>query len=69
MAHRMAQLRRSAGLTQIEVSERLSKPKSWIAKLETGRRSLLFSEAVTLADLYQVNLADFDPTGRGPIDT
>jgi transcriptional regulator with XRE-family HTH domain len=57
-AARLASLRKAAGLSQIEVSDRLGHPKSWIGKLETGRRSLLFSEAVAITDLYGIGLRE-----------
>jgi len=57
----LAQLRRNAGMTQIAVSEQLGRVKSWIAKLERGQRSLLFSEAVELAELYGISLKTIWP--------
>lgn len=65
IAARLVALRKKAGLTQIEVSERLGRPKSWIGKLETGRRSLLFSEAILLADLFGSSVADLAPQHEG----
>jgi transcriptional regulator with XRE-family HTH domain len=56
--------RRDAGLTQAVVAERLGRPKSWIAKLERGQRSLLFSEAIALAELYDVELGSLWPRSR-----
>jgi transcriptional regulator with XRE-family HTH domain len=61
LARRLALVRKAAGLTQIEVSERLRRPRSWIGKLETARRSLLFYEAIELAELYEVPLSALDP--------
>jgi transcriptional regulator with XRE-family HTH domain len=67
IAGRLVAVRKQAGLTQKSVAERLDKPKSWVGKLETGRRSLLFSEAIALANLFGVSLdhlaaaADLDP--------
>jgi len=65
----LADKRHKAGLTQVVVAERLGRVNSWIAKLERGQRSLLYSEAVALAELYGVELAAFWPepsehTGR-----
>ena len=50
-------------MTQVGVSQRLGRVNSWIAKLERGQRSLLFSEAVELADLYGVALHELWPGG------
>jgi len=66
LADRLAQLRRRAGLTQVQVSQRVGKPQSWIGKLETGRRSLLFAEAILLAKLYGVPLSALDPNEEPP---
>jgi transcriptional regulator with XRE-family HTH domain len=58
--------RRATDLTQAEVARRLGVAQSRIAKLEVGSRRLLFSEAVSLADLYGVPITSFvprDPTG------
>lgn len=63
IAARLAAARRAAGLTQIAVSDRLDRPRSWIGKIEAGRRGLLFSEAIELAELYGVNLDDLAPPG------
>ncbi len=61
---RLALVRKAAGITQVEVSEKLGRPPSWIAKLETGRRSLLFVEAVDLAELYGVSLTALNPKSQ-----
>jgi transcriptional regulator with XRE-family HTH domain len=66
LAVRLALVRKAAGLTQIEVSDRLHRPRSWIGKLETARRSLLFSEAIELAELYGVPLSALDPGQNWP---
>jgi ribosome-binding protein aMBF1 (putative translation factor) len=61
IADRLAGARKAAGLSQIEVARQLERPRSWIGKLETARRSLLFSEALELADLYGAELGDLGP--------
>jgi ribosome-binding protein aMBF1 (putative translation factor) len=66
---RLRDARRAAGLTQQQVVDGIGRRKSWLAKLELGQRSLLFSEAVTLADAYGVGLADlWPPDLRAPRD-
>ncbi|HWH24208.1 MAG TPA: helix-turn-helix transcriptional regulator [Candidatus Limnocylindria bacterium] len=53
--------REDAGLPQTAVARTLGVAQSRIAKLELGRRQLLFAEAVVLADLYGVDVSAFDP--------
>lgn len=50
--------RTSAGLTQIEVAERLKKPQSYVSKIENGQRRLDVLELKQLAKLYKVRLDD-----------
>lgn len=57
----LAQQRKKAGLTQVEVAARMGFAQSRVAKLETGARRLLFSEAVAFADLYGIRLSDLVP--------
>lgn len=61
IAAQLAAARRAAGMTQVDVSDRLQRPRSWIGKLESGRRGLLFSEALELAQLYGIELAGLAP--------
>lgn len=58
---RLATLRRESGQTQEEVALHLGRRKSWLAKLERGQRSLLFSEALALADAYGVSVVALWP--------
>ena len=53
--------RKKAGLTQVQVAEQMGFAQSRVAKLETGARRLLFSEAVAFADLYGIRLSDLVP--------
>lgn len=59
IAARLVACRKEAGLSQQAVAERLGRPQSWLGKLETGRRSLLYSEAVALAAIYKVDTSTF----------
>lgn len=65
MHRRVGQLlgdaREAAGLPQSHVARLMGVPQSRIAKLELGRRRLLFIEAVQLAKLYGVPASRFDP--------
>src|SRR5438128_7878585 len=51
IGERLASLRRESGQTQEQISSQAGRRKSWLAKIERGQRSLLFSEAVELAEL------------------
>jgi transcriptional regulator with XRE-family HTH domain len=62
---RLAAARMAAGLSQTEAAKRLGFAQSRIAKLEIGTRRLLFSEAIDLAEIYGVAVADFVPTEYG----
>ncbi len=59
--------RQASGLSQAEVARRLGVAQSRIAKLELGRRRLLFLEALAFADMYEVPLKAFDPRDAAPI--
>lgn len=61
IGERLASVRREGGQTQEQVSERAGRRKSWLAKIERGQRSMLFSEAVQLAGLLNVPLDDLWP--------
>lgn len=58
--------REDAGLPQSVAAKVLDVPQSRIAKIELGRRQLMFLEAVALAELYQVSLDRFDPRRHSP---
>ena len=58
--------REDAGLPQSAAARHLGVPQSRIAKIELGRRQLLFLEAVLLADLYGITLNRIDPRLRTP---
>lgn len=51
--------REDAGLTQVNVAERLGKPQSFISKYERGERRLDFTEFVELASVLEIELDDF----------
>lgn len=54
IAIRLAEVREARGFTQAEVAKAYGRPQSWIAKLETGTRRLLFDEGAFLAFYYRV---------------
>jgi transcriptional regulator with XRE-family HTH domain len=62
---RLAAARESRGLSQVGAAKALGLPQSAIAKLERGKRQLLFTEALRLAALYRVDCGDLDPPDAG----
>lgn len=61
IGHQLAELRRAAGLTQSQACAQIHRRKSWLAKIERGQRSLLFSEAVELARVFNVTVGALWP--------
>jgi transcriptional regulator with XRE-family HTH domain len=57
VGRRLAAIRSEVGLSQAEAARRLGFAQSRIAKLETGTRRLLFSDAVAITGLYGVALS------------
>ncbi|MGB9475149.1 MAG: helix-turn-helix transcriptional regulator [Candidatus Udaeobacter sp.] len=58
----LASLRRArqdAGLTQVEVARRLSRPQSFVSKVESGERRVDFVELQYFARLYRKPLSFF----------
>lgn len=51
--------REDAGLTQVNIAERLGKPQSFVSKYERGERRLDFTEFVELASVLEIELDDF----------
>jgi HTH-type transcriptional regulator/antitoxin HipB len=58
---RLSGARQLAGLTQVEAARRLGVPQSQIAKLELGRRTLTFVEALEMAEAYGIHPIELDP--------
>jgi transcriptional regulator with XRE-family HTH domain len=50
--------RKEAGLTQQELADRLGRPQSYIAKVETGERRLDVVELMEWADGIDMSAAD-----------
>lgn len=50
---------RQAGLTQRDLAERLGKPPSFVAKIETGERRLDLVEFVAIARALNLSPAEF----------
>lgn len=60
----LVRARESAGLTQTDVAQRLSKPQSYVSKYERGERRLDVTEFVALADILEIDLVTFFETYR-----
>lgn len=56
---RLVQARKDAGLTQVEVSQKLGKAHSFISKCELGERRVDFVELQQLAGIYGKELSFF----------
>jgi len=54
------QVRKSAGLTQIQLSEKLAKPQSYVSKYERGERRLDYLEVRKVCDCCGITVVDFD---------
>lgn len=58
--------RRQRGMTQGELAQALGKPQSFVSKLETAERRLEFLEAIRLANVLKINLAELVPPEASP---
>lgn len=62
----LRELRQEAGLTQVQVAERLDVPQSFVSKYESGERRLdvieLYHVAEALGQAMRDVLVRFDPT-------
>ncbi|HYK95249.1 MAG TPA: helix-turn-helix transcriptional regulator [Candidatus Dormibacteraeota bacterium] len=61
---RLAAARGQAGLSQLSAAKSMGVAKSTIAKLELGKRQLLFLEGMLLAELYGVDCRQLSPSDR-----
>ena len=46
----LAEARRSAGLSQVELALRLARPQSWVSKVEGGERRLDIIELIEMCE-------------------
>jgi transcriptional regulator with XRE-family HTH domain len=51
----LIQARKTAGLTQVELAERLRKPQSYVSKFERGERRLDVIEFLEVAEALQID--------------
>ena len=59
LLNRLRQARMDAGLTQIQVARKLSRPQSFVSKVESGERRVDFVELQYLAKLYRKPISFF----------
>jgi transcriptional regulator with XRE-family HTH domain len=59
VVERLKTARQEVGLKQIEVAKKLSKPQSFISKVERGERRLDVTELKQFADIYKKQLSYF----------
>ncbi|WP_020420230.1 helix-turn-helix domain-containing protein [Amycolatopsis sp. ATCC 39116] len=55
----LRQLRREAGLTQVQVAAALGVPQSFVSRYESGQRRLDIVELHHVADVLGLSLAEF----------
>lgn len=55
----LTQAREDAGMTQVQVAAKLSKPQSYVSKYESGDRRLDVTEFVQIADILFLDISDF----------
>lgn len=65
----LAQARKQAGLTQIQLSKRLHRPQSYVSKYETGERRVDVVEFLDIAKAMGISAGDIleqleDPTNE-----
>jgi transcriptional regulator with XRE-family HTH domain len=58
---KLRQARLDAGLTQLEVAQRLGKPQSYVSKCESGERRVDFIELLDFSKQYRKSIDYFIP--------
>jgi len=56
---KLKEARNESGFTQVEISQKLKKPQSYISKIERGERRLDVAELSILAKIYKKSLEYF----------
>lgn len=56
---KLKEARTEAGFTQVEISQKLKKPQSYISKIERGERRIDVAELSILAKIYKKSLDYF----------
>jgi transcriptional regulator with XRE-family HTH domain len=55
----LIEARKAAGLTQVELAARLARPQSYVSKYERGERRIDVVEFLEIAEVLDVDPADF----------
>jgi transcriptional regulator with XRE-family HTH domain len=58
---KLRQARLEAGLSQVEVAQKLDKPQSYVSKCESGERRVDVVELIDFAALYNKPIEFFKP--------
>ncbi len=56
----LRQVRKHSELTQVQLSEKLAKPQSYVSKYETGERRLDYLEVKAICACCKMTIAEFD---------
>ena len=59
LLHALVAARKDAGVTQVELAERLAKPQSFVSKIETGERRLDVVEFCAVAIALEIDGPEF----------
>jgi transcriptional regulator with XRE-family HTH domain len=58
MLARLVEARRSAGLNQVELAEKLGRPQSFVSKIEKGDRRIEVLELIAICHHLRIDPAD-----------
>jgi transcriptional regulator with XRE-family HTH domain len=56
---KLKEARNESGFTQVEISQKLKKPQSYISKIERGERRIDIAELSILAKIYKKDIKYF----------
>ena len=69
MAQFVRDMRDAAGLTQVELAERLGRRQSWVSRVEDGKLPLKVLDMVTISEAcgltLDISTTHADPAGAG----
>lgn len=63
----LRQLRKEAGLRQVDLAEKLGRPQSYVSKYESGEKNLDILEVKEVCDALGVGLSNFTKKLEGKI--
>lgn len=55
----IVKIRKDADITQVQLAKELSKPQSYISKIENGERRIDFTEFVEIASILGIDMNEF----------